>query len=92
MKTHADEVIAERTGVYAVVEALEPASGLRVIVNLVFGSTAFSLISPVLVETILGKNLIVILRPFPERLPTGLVDKTESAQLSELLRELRDFR
>ena len=73
------------------VEALEPASGLRVIVNLVFGSTAFSLISPVLVEKILVENLVMILPPFPKRLPTGLVDKTESAQLSELLRELRDF-
>jgi hypothetical protein len=58
----------------------------------VFGSTAFSLVDPVPEEAVLIENVTVFLRPFPERLAAGAVNRPETAQLPELLRELRDFR
>jgi len=92
MEAHPDEVIAEGAGVHTVVEALEPATGLRIVVNLVFGSTASSLGAPMLEEDVRVENVIVFLRPIPERLTAGAVNGAQTAQLPELLRELRDFR
>jgi hypothetical protein len=63
MEAHSDEVIAENAGVDPVVEALEPAPGFRIVVNLVFGSTAFSLVDPVPEEAVLIENVTVFLRP-----------------------------
>ena len=92
VKTHSNEVVAERAGIHTMVEPLEPAPGFRIIVNLVFGSTALALSGPEVKEPALIEDMIVFLRPFPESLSAGAVNGSETAQLPELLRELRDFK
>ena len=74
------------------VEPLDPASGLLVVVNLMFGTAALSLDGPRLEKTILVKNMCVMFSPFSEDFATRTVNGSEAAQLPELLRELRDFR
>jgi hypothetical protein len=92
METHAHEVIAKRAGVHAVIEALNPAAGLWSVVNLMLGSASFPLCQPESEEVFLVKNVTAILGPFPDGFPAGAVNRPETAQLAELLRELRDFR
>jgi hypothetical protein len=79
MEAHSDEVIAECAGVHAMVEALEPAPGFLIVVNLMFGSTALSLLRPMLEEAVLIEHVTVSLRPFSESLPAGAVHRRETA-------------
>lgn len=65
---------------------------LLVIVDLVLSSPTHALSVPTGEEPLLVKNVLDRLRPFPENFPAVTVDGPEAAQLSELLRELRDFR
>jgi hypothetical protein len=60
--------------------------------NVGVGSAALSLRFPMLEEEVFADHVVVLLRPFPERFPTGAINSRETAQLPELLRELRDFR
>ena len=61
-------------------------------INLMFGSTAFSLFVPAREKQGFIEDTAVSLRPDAECLATGAVGHAETAQLPELLRELRDFR
>jgi hypothetical protein len=92
MEAHPNEVIAERAVIDAVIEALDPTAGLRIVVNLMFRSAAFSLGGPELEEVVFDELVTVIFGPFPESFPARTVHGAETAQLAELLRELRDFR
>jgi hypothetical protein len=92
METHPRKVITKYAGINAVVKALDPAPGLLIVVNLMFGAASFSLCDPELEEVVIVNNVAVILRPFSEGFPTGTVNGAETTQLAELLRELRDFR
>jgi hypothetical protein len=65
MEAHPNEVIAERAVIDAVVEALDPTAGLRIVVNLMFGSAAFSLSGPELEEVIFVEHVTEIVGPFP---------------------------
>jgi hypothetical protein len=92
MEAHPRKVIAERAGVHAAIEALDPSTHLLIVVNLMFCSASFSLCEPELKEALFVKNVAASLRPLPEGYAAGAVNGTETAQLAELLRELRDFR
>jgi hypothetical protein len=59
---------------------------------LVFGTAAFSLPFPDAQESGFIDDEGVIFRPSPERPAAGAIHGAETAQLAELLRELRDFR
>jgi hypothetical protein len=76
----------------AVVEALDPAPDFLVVVNLVFDFASFSLCGPELEEVIFCEHVSAFLSPFPAGFPARTVHETQTAQLAELLRELRDFR
>jgi hypothetical protein len=75
-----------------VVKAFDPAPGLLIVINLMFGTASFSLCDPELEEVVIVNNVAVILRPFSEGFPAGTVNGAETTQLAELLRELWDFR
>jgi hypothetical protein len=92
MEPHPNKVIAKNAGIHAVVQALDPSPRFLIVVNLMFGSASFSLCGPELEEMIFGEQVTVILCPFPEGFPARTVHGAETAQLAELLRELRDFR
>lgn len=92
MEAHSCEIITERAEVYAVIEALDPAPLLLVVVNLMFGPASFALGDPGLKKAVVVENVAMILGPFSEGLASGAVGGSETAQLAELLRELRDFR
>lgn len=57
-----------------------------------FGSTAFALGVPSAEELVFVYDMAVIFRPDPEGFAAGAVGCRQTAQLAELLRELRDFR
>ena len=92
VEAHPHKVVAERAGVHAVVEALDPSAGVLIVIDLMLGSAAFFLCFPVTEEIPFVKDVSVVFRPFTECLATGAVNGTETGQLPELLRELRDFR
>jgi hypothetical protein len=62
------------------------------VVNLVLGTAAFFLCGPALEKVRFIANVVVFLCPDPEEFPPGAVERAETGQLPELLRELRDFR
>jgi hypothetical protein len=92
MQAHPDKVIAQGAEIHAMVEALEPAPGILVVIDLMLGTAAFSLGGPSLEELVLIEDVGVILCPLPEGLSARAVDGTQTTQLPEVLRELRDFR
>jgi len=74
------------------VEAFDPTPGLLIVVNLMLGSAPLSLSLPESGKMIFIKDVAVFLSPFPEGFPASAVNRRETTQLAELLRELRDFR
>jgi hypothetical protein len=92
MQAHPGEVIAQGAGIHPMIEALEPAPGILVVIDLMLGTAAFSLGGPSLEELVLIEDVGVILCPLPEGFAASAVNRTQTTQLPEVLRELRDFR
>jgi hypothetical protein len=92
MEAHPCEIITEGAEVHAVIEALDPAPGLLVVVNLMLGPASFALGDPESKEVVFVENVALFLRPFSEGFASGTIGGSETTQLPELLRELRDFR
>lgn len=57
-----------------------------------FRTATLSLLGPKLEKVRFVANVTAFLGPNPDRLPTDAVERAETAQFPELLRELRDFR
>lgn len=74
------------------VETFDPAPGLLIVVNVMLGSAALSLSFPETQKPVFIEHMPLVFRPFTERFAAGPVNWSETAQLAELLRELRDFR
>ena len=92
VEAHPYEVVTEGAGVHAVIVALEPPPGLLIVVNLMFGSTPFSLRFPLVPKLIFVEDVAVLFGPISQSFASGSVDGAETGQLPEVLRELRDFR
>jgi hypothetical protein len=58
----------------------------------VLRSPALSLCDPSLTEAAFSDHMALIFRPLADRFSAGTVNGSKTAQLDELLRELRDFR
>jgi hypothetical protein len=63
-----------------------------IVVNLMFGSTPFSLRFPLVPKLIFVEDVAVLFGPISQSFASGSVDGAETGQLPEVLRELRDFR
>jgi hypothetical protein len=61
-------------------------------IDLMLGSPAFPLRPPRLEEGIFVEDVAAIFWPLPEGFPACSINRLQPTQLSELLRELRDFR
>jgi hypothetical protein len=92
MEPHPNKVIAKNAGIHAVVQALDPSPRFLIVVNLMFGSTPFSLRFPLVPKLIFVEDVAVLFGPISQSFASGSVDGAETGQLPEVLRELRDFR
>ena len=92
MKEHPVEIVAQRAPEDTTVEALVPAGGSFLELDLMFRSADFSLFGPTGEESVFGVE-----RPFgvnlgTERLASGLIHHAQAAELGDRLRELWDLR
>ena len=92
VQAHPVKIVAKRAVIHAKVEALEPPAHFLIVIDMVLGSAAMALSLPGCQKRGFVKDGSVGLDPAPEVGAGGAINRTEAAQLAEILRELWDFR
>lgn len=92
MQAHSKQIVPQTAVVHTSIEPLEPTPGFLIVEDLVLGTSPLSLGFPPSEECGLVNHMATTLGPFAKRLPAFAIDRRETAQLPDAVRELWDFR